>query len=789
MEGRTEQMKVPYSYYEDEVRDGYYVPGMMKRAWAAGIEVLEAIDEVCAKYHIQYFADSGTLLGAIRHKGYIPWDDDLDIIMRREDYQRFLEVAPKEFEKDGIYCIINIHTQPDYDQLFTRVVNGMKINFSKEHMEMFHGYPFVSGIDIFVLDYIAPNEEEEEVRCEMVAIVSSAIGELRVLYESADTMDEEERRQAAILEETTIEQIEQLCKVSIDRNGNILNQLYKLMEKLYSLIPAEEATELAFMPIWTDKRSGNRFQKEWYESSMKVDFEYTKIPVPVMYNAILTAKYGNYLELVHNWDFHDYPIYNTQMIELKEKTGITFPTYEYSPEQMNKERDYGDIHQPGYDIKRYVRSNVRHILARLSEAHTEARILYEQGQYQYVQEILAECQNSIIYLGNLIEEHLGEGTRTVSAIEEYCETLYRIYISVMEEPVDMELIHHGLTNISVVSEEEFFTKKKILIIPYQFQYWNRLKPVYQHLMEDEENEVAVMPVNFYYKGPMLDIIGEYYEGEKFAKEVPIVDYGTYDIRQEQPDEIIIQSPYDEFNYIVSINPDFYASRIRNFTDKLIYIPFFTTEEVDSRDERMKWDLVNYAMMPGVVCADTVIVQSERMKDTYIEYLTNHVGEETRDIWKQKIVGNSVVNDWIWEAERETRNKYPDEWKALIHNGSGEKRKVLVYYIGISQILEEGSRYIDKIKSNFEVFLKNRDNIMVVLKTHELTETTLKYMDKKLWNQYRELMEMFDEKEIGIRVGSDVCNDILAYADAYYGDSSELIQLFRNDKKPVMIQTV
>ena len=67
-----------HEYFEDEVRDGFYVNGLMKKCWAAQIEVLSDIASVCAKYNIKWYADCGTLLGAVRHGGFIPWDDDLD---------------------------------------------------------------------------------------------------------------------------------------------------------------------------------------------------------------------------------------------------------------------------------------------------------------------------------------------------------------------------------------------------------------------------------------------------------------------------------------------------------------------------------------------------------------------------------------------------------------------------------------------------------------------------------------------------------------------------------------
>ena len=70
----------------------------MKKVWAVMLDLLSEINRVCKKYDIKYFASCGTMLGAVRHKGFIPWDDDLDIMMFRSDYEKLCEVAEKEFQ-------------------------------------------------------------------------------------------------------------------------------------------------------------------------------------------------------------------------------------------------------------------------------------------------------------------------------------------------------------------------------------------------------------------------------------------------------------------------------------------------------------------------------------------------------------------------------------------------------------------------------------------------------------------------------------------------------------------
>ena len=97
------EIELPEGFLDEEVRCGYTVTAKAKRAWAVQMDLLHKLDEVCKKYNLRYFADSGTLLGAARDKGYIPWDDDIDIVMLRKDYEKLRDVADEEFKHPYFY--------------------------------------------------------------------------------------------------------------------------------------------------------------------------------------------------------------------------------------------------------------------------------------------------------------------------------------------------------------------------------------------------------------------------------------------------------------------------------------------------------------------------------------------------------------------------------------------------------------------------------------------------------------------------------------------------------------
>ena len=131
-----------------------YVANNLRACQLKQLSILEEVDLICKKHHINYWLDGGTLLGAMRHGGFIPWDDDIDIGMTLEDLQRFIEIAPKELSPT--LFLQTPQTDPYNKEPITKIrdLNSLYIEsgdtFSHEFQEglYFDIFPFITNSDI-----------------------------------------------------------------------------------------------------------------------------------------------------------------------------------------------------------------------------------------------------------------------------------------------------------------------------------------------------------------------------------------------------------------------------------------------------------------------------------------------------------------------------------------------------------------------------------------------------------------------------------------------------------------
>lgn len=627
-------MNFPDSYFEDEVREGFYISSLMKRAWAAQMEVLEAFQRICDEHNIRYFAEWGTLLGAVRHGGRIPWDDDIDLCMPREDFDRFRSVADEELP-DGCW-FMDYRWNDDFDHTIGRIINSRVLVMEGEKLEKYHGFPYVAGIDIFCMDDLPTDLKEEDKYFELVRYLYTLIDEIRLTKEGVLQTSPEEL-------EAHIQRAEELCHVSFDRNKPVKQQLYALLEKKvaprYAGTGAKEITNL---PRWRRDRA-YRLPKDCYTEGIKFPFEYSEIVVPVGYEELLQKKYGgNWMAPVRAGSDHEYPSYAEQQEYLeKEDAGQLFE-YRFSRQEM-EEAEAARL------PKETLQDRVMGFLPLFHEAHEEILDSVRKGAVDTAMGILGECQNVAIELGTMIEGEKGEGTVTVGVLEQYCETIFRLHQGLQERSqnqdtgVSSEELLRELSSFEERLEDsagkELKEKKEVVFVPYKSSLWGAMESMWRAAVADDEYSVVVVPAPYYYKDAYGKAKSEelHYETE-YPEDVTITSYEGYNFEKRHPDRIVIQCPYDEYNYGLTIHPFFYAKNLKKYTEQLIYIPPFVMDEIGPEDDRAKKMLKSFCNTPGVVHADTVILQSEQMKEVYVELLTEFAGEDTRPIWEEKILG-------------------------------------------------------------------------------------------------------------------------------------------------------
>ena len=151
------KIDLPEDFLNEEIRCGYTVTKQKKELWAIELDLLVQVQKICKKHDIQYFAYAGTMLGAVRHNGFIPWDDDIDIMMTRANYKKFCDIAEKELEYP--YFLQTEKTDPTSIMGLAKIRNSKTTGILKSHEN--RNFKFNQGIflDIFPLDNI-PDEEE-----------------------------------------------------------------------------------------------------------------------------------------------------------------------------------------------------------------------------------------------------------------------------------------------------------------------------------------------------------------------------------------------------------------------------------------------------------------------------------------------------------------------------------------------------------------------------------------------------------------------------------------------------
>ncbi len=753
-------MKFCKEFFEDEVRDGFFVPAEIKQAWAAELEVLSEIDRICKKHNIQYFADWGTLLATVRHEGFIPWDDDLDIVMKRDDYNRFMEIANTELPEG--FSAYNFRNHDDFWLFLGRVVGKSRICFEQEHLDRFHQFPYIAGVDIFVLDYVSRDETEEKKR-DTLAMHTIAI---------ADMIGE--GRLEGLMREHELQKLEMECDIKISRelsDVELRRSLYTVVELIFSRFTDEESDQLSQLFPHGLRNPNFRFPKECYEAAIELPYECTRIPVPIQYCKMLKRRYGNYMELVRNAGGHDYPFFELQKKQLQAVLDFDMPSYRFTPEQLNCSKD-----KNGY------KNLLRDAFEKLQQMANETKP--QLCESREVGEMLSQMQQLVIDMGSLIENIKGEGTETVTSLEQLCEAIYQMSIGTSGMDVK-EYIDESKKTF----EREILCRKEVVFIVHKSEEWKYVQWYFNNTKNVEKMDAYIVAVPYYYKKYDGTCYDAKYELKKIKQVIRrfngtdenVVDYEQFDIALHHPDIIVIQNPCDEWNNTITLAKDYYSSTLQKLTDKLVYIQSFKVEEFTEESYREWHNMKYYCTMPGVVRADEVYVQSENMRRLYMEKLTKFSGKNLYFIWENK-VHNMSSN---------MQNALVTNTKKQVQEDKKKQRKKIAFYVQVGSVIQYGEQMMKKLHSVINVFENNRDSVEMVWICDGETEQYLEKYNPKLEKEYAKAKRIIMDKRIGYyiyREGRSIV-ELVDMCDVYYGCESYIALEFSMNKKPVMVMEV
>lgn len=259
-------------FFKEEVRCDYLVTEKMKKLWAVIMDLYLEFARVCDKYGLRYFGYGGTILGAIRHEGFIPWDDDLDVCMPREDYEKLISIASQEFK--GPYLLQTPYSDPGYFKTIARLMNKYTTYVSRAFLHSGMGHGCI--LDILPLDNCNPDTIEQEMQ------------QIKV---SAKRCSEYLKRNDTDI--MTPEQYD--CW-----KQNMPDDPMKEWEIIQQVATKWSDIDTDYYCMKTFVIPGGRYNKpvpkEWFTSAETKKFESIEVKVPKDYENLLVSIYGDYMQ-------------------------------------------------------------------------------------------------------------------------------------------------------------------------------------------------------------------------------------------------------------------------------------------------------------------------------------------------------------------------------------------------------------------------------------------------------------------------------------------------------------
>lgn len=422
--------------------------------------------------------------------------------------------------------------------------------------------------------------------------------------------------------------------------------------------------------------------------------------------------------------------------------------------------------------------------SRIMRKHQQEQILKLLQTINLAQSkgLYADCQEGAVSIGNYIESIEGEGTETVALLEEYCELLFKAGKGEIKE----KLLRKHLIKIenSVILELKS-NRIEMVFLLYKASMSDSLESIYLAAKDDPDCDAYWIPIPYFELNADRTLGTVHYEGaDCYGENIVCIDWQKYDIEARHPDVIFTHYAYDDNVNNATIHPFFYSKHLREHCYQLLYVPYFVAPG-DTVDEYCGY-------LPGVLSAHHVIVQSEAVRQSYIEHYKKFDKEFG---WKRRfgkaeekfLALGSPKFDKIINTKREDC-EIPPEWRRLIFNPDGSRKKIILYNTHMFAWINGGLAYFEKLRSVFDLF-RSRDDVVLWWRPHPNTELNIRTKRPQWINEYKVLVDDYKHSGWGVYDDTPDLHRAIAWSDAYYGDGSSLVLMYQVTGKPIMLQKI
>lgn len=238
---------------------------------AVEVDILDHISAICKKKNLRYFLAYGTLIGAIRHNGFIPWDDDIDIAMPREDYEQLIEILKSQRGNSKYDCLVPLEDGYYYE--FAKVIDTSTIVQEQATISSRCGV----WIDIFPLDGLKKEDKLSHFKLLLLNRCRAASVNRRFPHKTKGVV--------AIFEYL----FWKICRIV--GHKTFLKRSLRLSKKY-------KYDECEYIGFASSYPANNKYMlKRWFEGKVEVTFENKKFVAPTGYDEYLTTQYGDYMQL------------------------------------------------------------------------------------------------------------------------------------------------------------------------------------------------------------------------------------------------------------------------------------------------------------------------------------------------------------------------------------------------------------------------------------------------------------------------------------------------------------